>query len=156
MSGTSEPIPNHPPSNPSKTVEVDGYRATFYPGFVRTLTVRTDDGKEIPLYDQARNPEDKVFYLPPGVTKPWPCSTVEFTRPGGMRVLLQINADYQQVDRIEVRLNAGNTSGARIKTGLVDAGLSLGEGEDPPPPAPPCVLVIEDGPVLCPPACPET
>lgn len=154
MSDTNRTNYNCPPSNPDKRVEKDGYRAGFYPGFVRRLAVRDEKGTVVDLYEQ----DPKVpFCLPPGVGKPWPCSTVEFVRPSGRRISLTIDDAEQQIDRIEIHLKAAVAPLPGTEAGLavqVDAVL----GEDPPPPQPddpPVVVVIEDGPVLCPPMCPD-
>lgn len=148
MSDTQETIPMHPPSNPNKTIEKDGYRASFYPGFVSRLAVRKD-GIDTELYKQ-----DDTFYLPPGYEKPWPCSTLEFDTPDGRRFVLQIDDPGQQIGRIEVHLKApgdARTGEPPQVPGAVDS--LLGE------PSPGCedgrlVLILEDAPVLCPPACP--
>lgn len=129
MSDTESPVPTHPPSNPDKSVEKDGYRAQFYPGFVRRLAVRGPDG-DVELYDQGGEP----FILPPGDTDPWPSSTLEFVRPDGRRVLLQIDDPDRQIGRIEVYLKG-------------DGAMTDGSGE--------LLLICEDGPILCPPTCPE-
>jgi hypothetical protein len=151
MSDTQATFPTHPPSNPNKTVEKDGYRASFYPGFVRRLAVQRD-GIDTELYDQ-----DEIFYLPPGVEKPWPCSTLEFSAPDGRRFVLQIDDPGQQIGRIEVHLKTPEEARARPElvrrlAGETDALLG---GE------PPCVegegrvvVILEDAPVLCPPICP--
>jgi hypothetical protein len=161
MSDTNEPIPVHPPSNPNRTADRDGYRAAFYPGFVRKLSVWAEGGKQTVLYEQPTEGGDSRFYLPPGYTKPWAASTLEFTRPSGRRIVLQVEDPHQQIDRIEVYLKgeaAVSATGAQVE---VNGGVKVPRlvGEDPPPPVPPAeggvVLVVEDGPVLCPPACPE-
>lgn len=129
MNDTESSVPVHPPSDPNKSVEKDGYRARFYPGFVRRLAVLGPDG-DVELYDQGGEP----FILPPGYTQPWPSSTLEFVRPDGRRVLLQIDDPDRQIDRIEVHLKS-------------DPGAAAGSGD--------LVLICEDGPTLCPPTCPE-
>ena len=167
MSDTYEPIPTHPPSNPNKTADKNGYWSRFYPGFVRRLSVWAEDGSQTLLYEQ---PADEPFYLPPGYTRPWASSTVELVRPDGRRLVLQVEDAHQQIDRIEVYLKGDGVKDARAaadtgkavrrKGGGKEARIQkdTGRGSTPPPPPPPggVVLVIEDGPVLCPPACPIT
>jgi hypothetical protein len=82
-------------------------------------------GGETLLYEQSG-----PFILPPGQLKPWPSSTLE-VRGNGASVMLQLNDPGQQVDRIEIVLKARDGEGNEVR------------------------LVIEDGPVLCPPFCPE-
>jgi hypothetical protein len=165
MSDTNTTIPNCQPSNPNGRVEKDGYKAGFYPGFISRLAVRDATGVETELYLQSQ-----VFCLPPGSQKPWPMSTLEFTRPDGRRIMLQVDDPDQQIERIEVRLRG--TSTPLVRQELVDhvqktsgtvlkniqptapsAGEgdtpSTGEGDDG------VVLICEDGPVLCPPICPD-
>jgi hypothetical protein len=148
MSDTNEPI-HCPPSNPNKTVDKDGYRASFYPGFVSRLAVRDAAGQVTELYRQ-----DTVFCLPPGYKKPWPSSTLEFSRPDGRRVVLQIEDSHQQIGRIEIHLK--DTPG--VEPGLVERIVKdpdrLVGGDPPPPHESDIVLIVEDGPVLCPPICP--
>lgn len=147
MSDTNQSFPNWPPSNPNGKAEKGGYSARFYPGFVRRLAVRSPDGTETELYRQS-----ETFFLPPGTNRPWPTSAVEFVRPDGRRLVLQIEDPDQQIDRIEVHLKGNGASVVPI--GETD-GLTP-SGEDPPPPPPPGeVLICEDGVVLCPPMCPE-
>jgi hypothetical protein len=151
MSDTNEPISTCPPSNPIKIVDKDGYRASFYPGFVSRLAVRDAAGMETELYMQ-----EAPFCLPPGYKKPWPTSTLEFSRPDGRRIVLQIEDPHQQIGRIEVHLKDSSTSVVRSElvqriTGETEATLS---SEPPPPEEPDLVLICEDGPVLCPPWCP--
>lgn len=152
MSDTSTTIPMHEPSNPTLVVEKDGYRASFYPGFVRRLAVRKD-GVETELYLQN---EKEPFYLPPGYDKPWPSSVLEFSAPSPeRRILLQIDDPGQQIGRIEVQFKGPVPTpvGGQVPRvpGAVDSlldGPRCVEGEGH------LVLVIEDAPVLCPPACP--
>jgi len=146
MSDISETIPNLPPSNPNKTVDVDGYRASFYPGLVKRLAVRTTKG-EVDLY---RQNEKEPFVLPPGRTKPWPASTLEFVRPDGRRLLLQFDDPHRQIDRVEVHLKAPST-------GREDGGVVAYSDPLPRPPGDDgkIVLVLEDQAVLCPPVCPD-
>lgn len=179
MSDTNEPIPTHPPSPPNVRVKVGDYEAALYPGFVRKITVWNDKLEPTVLYEQGKNDVDPVFYLPPGYTKPWSTNTLEFVRPGPRRIVVQVEDAHQQIDRIEVYLKgdaaatrAGATAdAARVIQAGADAQVEtsatirlprpprlIDGGEDPPPPPPPppggVVLVVEDGPVLCPPACP--
>jgi hypothetical protein len=169
MSDTNEPIPTHPPSNPNVRVKVGDYEAALYPGFVGKLSVWNDKLEQTVLYEQGKDGQEPVFYLPPGYTKPWSTSTLEFVRPGPRRIVLQVEDAHQQIDRIEVFLKGDAPSAvagvdARVETSATIRPPRLprligeGEGEDPPPPPPPppggVVLVVEDGPVLCPPACP--
>jgi hypothetical protein len=161
MSDTSQTIPVHPPSNPNRTVDRDGFRASFYPGFVRRLSVWSEGGSNTVLYEQPLEGPDSRFFLPPGYTRPWACSTVEFSRPDGRRLVLQVEDPHQQIDRIEVYLKGDAAASPKEAQVEVSGTVKLPRlvGEDPPPPVPPAgggvVLVVEDGPVLCPPACPE-
>jgi hypothetical protein len=142
MTDSSQSVPIHPPSDPTKTVEKDGYRATFYPGFVRTLSVRSATG-EVELYDQ-----QETFFLPPGQEKPWPSSTLEFVRPDGRRVRLMVDDAHQQIDRIEVTFKSRAVEGdARVRAYSDDPPADGGDD--------PITLVLRDGPVLCPPVCPN-
>jgi hypothetical protein len=161
MSGTDESISNYPPSNPNKSVDKDGYRASFYPGFVSRLAVKdAATGTETELYEQT-----EIFYLPPGSdNKPWPTSTLQFARPDGRRIVLQIEDPHQQIGRIEIHLKgAGNTARKDLVQrlwgpvqALTSEGLAPAEGEAPVEPGedPELILICEDGPVLCPPWCP--
>lgn len=157
MSGTYEPIPDCPPSNPNKHVEKDGYRASFYPGFVSRLAVEDPAGGVVTeLYRQ-----ETVFCLPPGKDKPWPSSTLEFVRPDGRRIALQIDDPDQQIGRIEVHLKSSAAVNPELLTRVARAsGITLPDGDDmlqgyeDPPRETDLKLVMEDGPVLCPPICP--
>ena len=111
--------------------------------------MRDAAGQVTELYRQ-----DTTFCLPPGFKKPWPSSTLEFSRPDGRRVVLQIEDSHQQIGRIEIHLK--DTPG--VEPGLVqriveDPDRLLG-GDPPPPQESDIVLIVEDGPVLCPPICP--
>lgn len=120
------PRPPHlPPSPPLEHVNVDGYEVSFYPGFVRRLTLVSPDGGERTAYEQ-KSP----FVLPPGQNKPWPSSTLE-VRGHGTHVMVQVHDAGQDIDRIEISLKGR-------------------EGRGPGP-----KLVVQDGPVLCPPLCEE-
>lgn len=166
MSDTNATFPNCPPSPPSKAVEKDGYGARFYPGFVSRLVVRDAAGVETELYRQS-----EVFCLPPGSDKPWPMSTLEFSRPDGRRIALQIEDPHQQIERVEVKLRA--TGAPLVRQELIDhvqkasgkvlrntqpsaasaeleADAPAEEGSDDG-----VTMVCEDGPVLCPTICPE-
>jgi hypothetical protein len=146
MSDTNQTFSN-PPSNPNAMVQKDGYSARFYPGFVRRLAVRSPEGTETELYRQSG-----TFFLPPGFDKPWATSTLEFVRPDGRRLVLQIEDPDQQIDRIEVHLKGKDGTPAPVM-GEPDAMAPA--DEEPPPPPPGEVLICEDGAVLCPPWCPE-
>ena len=78
-----------------------------------------------PVYEQK-----EPFVLPPGQLAPWPSSTLEL-RGNGREIVLQLNDPGQQIERVEIVLKP------------------RGEGRSPER------LVIQDGPVLCPPFCPE-
>jgi|GEM_PF-7095404 len=117
-------IPLLPPSDPRECVTVEGYEVCFYPGFVRRLTLVDADGGETQAYDQ-KTP----FVLPAGQDKPWPSSTIE-VRGNGVDLMVQVNDPGQQIDRMEIVLKARN-----------------GNGRGP-------RLIVQDGPVLCPPYCP--
>jgi hypothetical protein len=138
MSDTSQSFPNWPPSNPNGKAEKDGYSARFYPGFVRRLAVRAPDGTETELYKQS-----ETFFLPPGTRKPWPISGLEFVRPDGRRLVLQVEDPDQQIDRIEIHLKG---SGGATPAPIGDAELLAPAGETPagedPPPAPPGEVLI--------------
>lgn len=146
MSDPNQAFPTRPPSNPNGRAEKDGFKASFYPGFVRRLAVRSPDGTETELYRQS-----ETFFLPPGQNKPWATSTVEFTRPDGRRIVMQMDDPDQLVDRIEIHFKA-NASARAVPLG--EAGDAL-FGGDPPSTEAGVVLVMEDGVVLCPPLCPE-
>jgi hypothetical protein len=147
MSDPNQAFPTWPPSNPNGRAEKNGFRASFYPGFVRRLAVRSPDGTETELYRQS-----ETFFLPPGQNKPWATSTVEFTQPDGRRIVLQMDDPDQLVDRIEIHFKAGGSAGA---VPIATPGDALFKGE-PPAAEGGVVLVLEDGVVLCPPLCPET
>lgn len=70
--------------------------------------------------------QQTAFVLPPGQAKPWPSSQLEI-RGNGVEVMLQIHDAGQQIDRIEIVLKGHDGRGQR--------------------------LVVQDGPVLCPPLC---
>jgi hypothetical protein len=125
MNDPGLPTPLLPPSPPRECVTVGGYEVCFYPGFVRRLALVNPDGTETLGYEQ------KVpFVLPPGQDKPWPSSTIE-VRGNGASVMVQVNDPGQQIDRVEIALKARD-----------------GRGRGP-------RLIVQDGPVLCPPLCPD-
>lgn len=126
MSDTGASLPSAFPPSPSRDCRsAGGYEACFYPGFVRRLAVVEPGGNEVVLYEQTG-----VYYLLPGQTRPWPSSSVEFSG-GGRSFSLQVNDPDQQIDRIEVTLKASTAGGGQTR------------------------VVVQDGPVLCPPICPE-
>lgn len=85
-----------------------------------------EDGIETPVYEQER-----AFVLPPGQLAPWPSHTLEL-RGNGREVVMQLYDPNQQIERVEIVLKP--------------------RGEDCRPER----LIVENGPVLCPPFCPET
>ena len=120
------PRPPHLPSSATREcVRVDGYEVCFYPGVVRRLTLVSPGGETTTAYEQK-----SAFVLPPGQDKPWPSSTLE-VRGNGAHVMVMVHDGGQDVDRIEITLKGrdGGGKGAR--------------------------LIVEDGPVLCPPLCEE-
>jgi hypothetical protein len=152
MSDTNASFPIHEPSNPNVRVEKDGYKAAFYGGFVSRLAVRTAE-TETELYNQ-----DRIFYLPPGREKPWPCSTLAFVGPDGRRFELQIDDPDQQIGKIEIHLKDSGNTGPRRELVQRLLGTVKGYEDADPPPAEEeggrLVVILEDAPVLCPPACP--
>ncbi len=130
MSESDSTVLQSEPSPSRECGEAEGYRACFYPGFVRRLAVRRGT-EEIVLYDQAGKP----FVLPAGEEKPWPCSGVEFTDPSGREIRLQIDDRHQRIARIEVVFK---------KDPAEDGTTGDGDGD---------TLVVEDTPVVCPPDC---
>lgn len=147
MSSTNETIPTHPPSNPNKTVDVAGYRANFYPGFVRRLAVQDPSGGVTELFRQT-----ETFFLPPGYKKPWASSTLEFSRPDGRRLVLQVEDPHQQVERIVVYLKGTGT--ATVVPLGEEGAAQLSTTYPPPADEDGEILICDDGPVLCPPICP--
>lgn len=117
--------PGLPPSDPEGHASGEGYDAYFYPGFVRRLVLEGPDGTETVLYEQKGS-----FVLPPGQSGPWPSSTFAL-RGNGRNLQLQIYDPEQQVERIEIVLKPrrGRRKPERV--------------------------IVEDGPVFCPPVCPE-
>lgn len=130
MSDTGSTVLQSEPSPSRECREAEGYRACFYPGFVRRLAVRRGT-EEIVLYDQAGKP----FVLPAGEELPWPSSGLEFTDPSGREIRLQVDDRHQRIARIEVVFKQ---DAAR------DGSIEDGDGE---------TLVISDTPVVCPPDC---
>lgn len=154
MSDTNETFPTRPPSNPNRSVDKDGFRASFYPGFVRRLAIRKPDNTVEELYNQGTD----TFFLPPGFTRPWASSTLEFARPDGRRIVLQVEDPHRQIDRIEVYLKGDDTATVQMQAEGEVAGIGVGAGvggDASPIPPGGLVLICEDGPVLCPPICPE-
>lgn len=84
-----------------------------------------EDGIETPIYEQ-----EGAFVLPPGQLSPWPSNTLEL-RGNGRELSMQLYDPGQQVARIEIVMKP------------------RGPGRKPER------LIIEDGPVLCPPLCPR-
>lgn len=151
MSDTNASFPTHEPSNPNVRVEKDGYRAAFYGGFVSRLAVRTAE-TETELYTQ-----DEIFYLPPGREKPWPSSTLSFVGQDGRRFELQIDDPDQQIGKIEIHLKSPRAAGPRRELVQRLLGTVKGFADADPPPVDvdaEVVVILEDAPVLCPPACP--
>jgi hypothetical protein len=118
--------PSLQPSNPRRCVTADGYEACFYPGFVRRLALVSPDGRETVMYEQ-KTP----FILPAGQLKAWPTSVFEL-RGNGRTMQLQLHDPEQQVDRIEIVLKPRP---------------DIGRGAER--------LIMDDGPVFCPPICPD-
>jgi hypothetical protein len=153
MSTTGATNYGNEPSRPTECRETEGYRACFYPGFVRRLAVRAPDGTETLIYEQ-----EGSFVLPPGHDQPWPCSTIDYSDPKGRRMMLQIYDPGHEIDRIEVHFKSPQALAKRLAqaAGAVISPLldrpSLGEegeeegGGD--------VVVCENVAVLCPPICP--
>jgi hypothetical protein len=84
-----------------------------------------EDGIETPVYEQER-----VFVLPPGQLSPWTSHTLEL-RGNGRELMMQLFDPNQQIERVEIVLKP------------------RGEGRKPER------LILDNGPVLCPPFCPE-
>lgn len=84
-----------------------------------------EDDIETVVYEQER-----VFVLPPGQALPWPTSTLE-VRGNDRDLSMHLHDPKQEIDRVEIVLKP------------------RGHGR------PPERLIIQDGPVLCPPLCPE-
>ena len=84
-----------------------------------------EDGIETPVYEQER-----AFVLPPGQLSPWPSHTLEL-RGNGREMVMQLFDPNQQIERVEIVLKP------------------RGEGRSPER------LILDNGPVLCPPFCPE-
>jgi hypothetical protein len=82
------------------------------------------DGSETVIYEQKG-----VFVLPPGQLLPWPSNTLELSG-NGREIAMQLYDPLHQIERVEIvfKPRAGQSGSER--------------------------LVVEDGPVLCPPLCP--
>lgn len=117
--------PALPPSDPDARASAHGYEATFYPGFVRRMVLVAPDGAETVMYEQQGS-----FVLPPGQDKPWPTSTFRL-RGNGRNLRLQLDDPGQQVERVEIVLKPRRGGGGSER------------------------LVLYDGPVFCPPVCPQ-
>lgn len=117
--------PDLPPSDPDGHARADGYDAYFYRGFVRRLVLVGPDGTSTVMYEQ-----EGSFVLPPGQEDPWPSSTFQL-RGNGRNLQMQINDPGQEVESIEIVLKPR-------------------KGGDRPE-----RLIVYDGPVFCPPVCPE-
>jgi hypothetical protein len=70
-----------------------------------------------------------VFVLPPGQLLPWPSSTLEL-RGNGRELAMQLYDPGHQIDRVEIFFKP--REGGKEER-----------------------LIVEDGPVLCPPLCPD-
>lgn len=114
-----------PPSPARECRSAEGYDICFYPGFVRKLSVADEGGVETVVFEQER-----VFVLPAGQLRPWPSHSVEL-RGNGRELMVNLYDPGQEIDRVEIVLKP------------------RGEGRGPER------LIIQDGPVLCPPFCPE-
>jgi hypothetical protein len=161
MSNTGGSFSDRKPTDPNGSAERNGYRARFYPGFVRRLAVVGADGSVTELYDQ--KDAGGYFFLPDNETQPWPASTLAIDGPEGS-ISLQIEDPGHQIGRIEIYLKG--TEGRTRASAFASGGAALGAADltdpagvsDPPPPEPEPgtgpVYICEDGPVLCPPMCP--
>lgn len=119
-----------PPSPSRDEREVDGYYASFYPGFVRRLAVRQAE-RETVIYEQ-----EKPFVLPAGETEPWPCSVLHFSGgAAGRDIRLQVDDPHRQIARIEVVFKK---AGDEQRSGVGEDGETL---------------VLNETPLLCPPMC---
>lgn len=127
MSTSDSFVQTNPPSPSREVREVDGFRAAFYPGFARKITVRSATAETL-LYEQ-----NTPFVLPAGETRPWPSSLLEFSGgPAARDIRFQLEDPRQQVARIEIVFKAQD-------------GAENAKGE---------TLVVDDTPTLCPPTCP--
>lgn len=84
-----------------------------------------EDGTETVIYEQ-----EGVFVLPPGQQLPWPSNMLEL-RGNGRELAMQLYDPLHQIERVEIVLKPRDPDG------------------------PPERLIVEDGPVLCPPLCPD-
>ena len=131
----SDYVQVHPPSPSRLEVAAGGYTSAFYPGFVRSVTVRRE-GTAVELYTQAR-----PFVLPAGAVLPWDSS--EFTFRGGPNARdfsLVINDPLYEIASIEIRLKP---KGTQVGTGpgAIPDGVELE------------TVTITDVVVICPPMC---
>ncbi|HEX5725720.1 MAG TPA: hypothetical protein VFX98_09670 [Longimicrobiaceae bacterium] len=132
--------PGLPASNPTQVVAQQGYTATFYPGFVRTLSVTPAGSEPVVLYDQSGS-----FVLPVGALEPYTSSVVEFAGgPQQRRLVLRVDDPRREVAAIAVYLKP---PGWRDNPPAEppDPPVPAGAGEE--------VLLIRDTPFLCPPIC---
>ncbi|WP_420127560.1 hypothetical protein [Longimicrobium sp.] len=83
-----------------------------------------EDGSETLIYEQKG-----VFVLPPGQLLPWPSNTLEL-RGNGRDIAMQLYDPLHEIERVEIVLKP------RVVGGNPER------------------VVVEDGPVLCPPLCP--
>ena len=84
-----------------------------------------ENGVETPVYTQ-----EGAFVLPPGQLLPWPSHTLEL-RGNGRDLAMQLYDPGQQIARVEIVLKPREEGGSPER------------------------LILEDGPVLCPPLCPD-
>ena len=84
-----------------------------------------ENGTETVIYEQRG-----VFVLPPGQELPWPSNTLEL-RGNGRDLAMQLYDPHHQIERVEIVLKPRDEGGR------------------------PARLIVEDGPVLCPPLCPD-
>ncbi|MBW3571817.1 MAG: hypothetical protein KY467_11985 [Gemmatimonadetes bacterium] len=125
MSDTGGPIYTNLPPSPAR--ECRG--AAGYEACFYPGFVRrlsvAEDGVETPIYEQ-----EEVFVLPPGQLLPWPSNTLEL-RGNGRDLAVQLFDPEHQIDRVEILLKPRTQGGTPER------------------------LIMENGPVLCPPLCPE-
>ncbi|HEU4885214.1 MAG TPA: hypothetical protein VFT45_23330 [Longimicrobium sp.] len=84
-----------------------------------------EDGTETVIYEQKG-----VFVLPPGQLLPWPSNTLEL-RGNGRELSMQLYDPLHEIERVEIVLKPRDPEGK------------------------PARLIVDDGPVLCPPLCPD-
>jgi hypothetical protein len=131
MSDTGQNQNPHPPSPSRECRDRDGYHCCFYPGWLRKASVRRN-GETVVIYDQ-----DRTFYLPGGSDRPFTLSQVEFRGPGG-HINLTVDDPRHLIDRIEVVFKKKEREG----------GEEDGDGDEDGD-----MLILENAPVVCPPAC---